>query len=157
MLTTTRAPEAPPRFDAQSFAHWLRKWKDAEGLEWGDIADRAGLSRSTLQGITAIARAPESQIGRKRTESFNPPINTLSAIAHALGLDLTYVLNKGGVLTDADYSRWANFTGAERMALARALATLPEQLRTPVESQLLKDLMDRVPTNGSTNGKTEAR
>jgi transcriptional regulator with XRE-family HTH domain len=107
-----------PSFNGPSFAAWLRRWKDAEGLAWADIAERGGLSMSTLAGIAA--GDPPAAARRRGQTEINPGVNALARIAYALGLELSYVLAKGG-LTPRYGDRWANFTREERAALLYVL------------------------------------
>lgn len=138
-----------PEFDAEAFGSWLRRWREAEGLEWGQISERSGLHTSTLNGLAQGQSSSQRQRGK--APSYNPPINTLARLAYGLGLELPYVLSKAKIIDPADAGRWSNFSDAERVAMARALAVVPEQLRTPVEVRLLSEVLLVVPTNTPNN------
>lgn len=115
---TGEALAPPPSFNAPAFASWFRRWKEAEGLEWPEIARRTGLARGTLQ-LLARGVPPKAALERGQTD-LNPGITTLARLAQGLGLDLAYVLGKGGI-HPGDADRWDAFSNAERALLRRAL------------------------------------
>jgi transcriptional regulator with XRE-family HTH domain len=130
-------PSSPPTWDGPAFASWLRRWKEAEGLEWGQIADRSGLNVTTVQQIgRGQVRVPGNNPGQT-----NPGISTLARLARGLGLDLAYVLAKGGLVVGGE-DRWDHFNDTERALLRRALLAvlLSEDARSPERNQLLDEL-----------------
>lgn len=112
------AQNDPPTFDAERFAKWLRRWKEAEGLEWGEIAQRSGLGVGTIQ-LLARGRPSKKAIERGQTE-LNPGIATIARLAHGLGLEFGYVASKGGIL-GGGADRWEHFSKAERTLVHHAL------------------------------------
>lgn len=111
------APTAPT-FDGPAFARWLRRWKEAEGLGWRDIAERSGIAIGTIQ-LLARGKPPKIALARGQTE-ISPGINTLARLADGLGLDLSYVLSKGGI-APGGHDRWDGFSNSERTLLHSAL------------------------------------
>lgn len=106
-----------PEWDGPRFGKWLQKWRRSEGLEWGQISERSGLAKGTLQ---MLARGTPSTVDRSRGQKgINPGINTVARLAHGLGLDLNYVVSKAGIRIAAD--RWDNFNMRERAIFERAL------------------------------------
>jgi transcriptional regulator with XRE-family HTH domain len=123
-------------FDAPRFASWLRRWKEAEGLEWGDIAKKGGLSTSALHEL-ARGTPRTHGTGRDRAKGINPSVTIMARVAMGLGLDLGYVLSKAGLGTGSD--RWSNFSRDDRRLLVAALrdsalrySTLDDQLPPPM-------------------------
>jgi transcriptional regulator with XRE-family HTH domain len=103
-----------PSWSSTAFASWLRRWKDAERLEWGEIAERSGLHVSTVMGL---ARGTTKSVVKR-----DPPIGTLARLAHGLGLDLAYILAKGGLIVGAE-DRWDHFNRSERTLIHHALTS----------------------------------
>jgi transcriptional regulator with XRE-family HTH domain len=109
-----------PTFDSQKFGAWLRRWRQAEGLEWSEIAERSGLNRGTLQ---TLARGTPNKAARERGQiDLNPGVVTLARLADGLGLELGYVLSKGGLTVGSD-DRWDHFSKAERALIRQHLST----------------------------------
>lgn len=104
-----------PTYDGVAFAQWLKRWKDHDGRHWGEIAHAAGLSTSTFQLLIRGRQQPSRGKG-----SLSPSAETLARIAHAFGLETSYVMAKAGL--DANGSRWASFTREERLLLMRLLS-----------------------------------
>lgn len=107
-----------PTFDGPAFARWLKRWKEAEGLSWSDVAERSGIAIGTIQ---LLARGTPSKQARDRGQTgLNPGIATIARLAHGLGLDFGFVASKAGLL-GGGADRWENFNRAERALLARLL------------------------------------
>lgn len=143
-------------FDGPRFARWLRRWREAEGLEIKDIAARGDLSASTVQ-LFASGEPPSA--GRKRGQTaIDPRVNSLSRLAKGLDLELSYVLTKAGLLDDHQ-GRWRNFTGEERAAIARALNLAMSQAHyftsTPVAQLLAAELSEQVSSINNTHNDQE--
>lgn len=106
-------------FDAPRFAKWLRKWKDAERLEWKEIAERSGLHLST---VLQLARGhPQRYRAVKGQREVNPGIVTIARLAHGLDLEFGYVASKGGIF-GGGADRWEHFSEAERTLIEHALS-----------------------------------
>jgi transcriptional regulator with XRE-family HTH domain len=106
-----------PTWDGPRFGKWLRRWKEAENLEWGEIAAKSGVSPSMLH---TLARGTPGTVARNAgQQGMNPTINTIARLAAGLGLDLAYVVSKSGIPTDTN--RWGNFNRRERAIFERAL------------------------------------
>lgn len=119
-----------PRFDAPGFAAWLRRYRDAEHLEWKQIAVRSGIHYSTLMNV---ARGANQRIGART----DPSATTLARLAHGLGLDFNYVAFKAGLLPGGDVSRFAAFSTRERETLLAGLMyTSDERLRAELRATL---------------------
>lgn len=107
----------PPTWDGPRFARWLRRWKDAEELEWEELAAKSGLSTSSWQQAargTVLGRGSDTS-----PRSTDPSINTVVRMAHGLGLELTYVVRQAGV--DVHHDRWSPFNRIEREQLHQML------------------------------------
>jgi transcriptional regulator with XRE-family HTH domain len=125
----------PPTFDGPRFARWLRRWKEAESLEWGQIAERSGLNASTV--LNLANGAPQAGARRRGQTVIDPRVSTLARLAQGLGLELAYVLERAGL--DPEHGgRWSNFTAEERFALARAIGKSEEH--SPAMRRLAREL-----------------
>lgn len=138
-----------PEFNVERFGSWLRRWRESERLGWRELSERSGLNVSTLHGLAGHSVRRKTTVGK-----YDPSINTLARLGHGLGLELPYLLSKADVLEVSDEGRWRNFSHDERVALARALGTIPPQLRTPLEQTLGAELLDTV-TNSNNNSSTD--
>lgn len=96
-------------WDAVKFSAWLRRFKDAEGFGWQDVAEQGPLHVSS---VMKFARGEEGH---------NPTVSSVVLLANGLGLHLDYVLAKAGVLPS--HGRWSSFTKQEKMLLRLAIST----------------------------------
>lgn len=130
----------PPVFDGPGFAVWLRRIMDAEGMAVSDLSERSGLHASML--ATLRRGIPSSTQQAQGQRAINPSINTIAAVAHGLGLELSYVMSKAGLDNAGD--RWANFSDREAEALAVLLDCeideLDASLRELVTPTRMKEL-----------------
>jgi hypothetical protein len=142
-----------PEFDSHRFARFILKWKDLEGWDWPTFSARSGLHVSTLHGVArgAPARYGAKGKGKHKSDKINPPINTLVRLAHAMNLEVGYLLAQGGVATYGD--RWNNFSHDEREAMRTVLRSylMIEETAgldpvTPLPRQLLEQLEASLPT-----------
>src|SRR4051794_26294925 len=105
-----------PTFDGPRFAVWLRRWCEAEGLTFTEVARRSGLSRGM---VTQLARGTQrAGLHGRNGARIDPAASTLAKLAHGLGMDFVYVASKAGL--DRDHSRWASFSRHEREILLQA-------------------------------------
>jgi transcriptional regulator with XRE-family HTH domain len=138
-----------PTFDGPAFASWLRRWRDAERLDWATIAERSGLSTSIIQ---QLARGIPQKNARERGQvDIDPRITTIARLAHGLDLEFGYVASKAG-LAPHDGGRWSAFTADERLELARVLrdeldlhAAVGSDPPAPELRRLLDELEDTLP------------
>lgn len=133
------APDDPslPRFDGPRFASWLRRYRDAERLEWTTIAQRSGIHYSTLMSLVR-GQVQGSQ------HSTDPSATTLARLAHGLGLDFTYIAAKAGLLGDGEAPRHSAYNDREREALLTGLSGLPG---TTLIVRLRNELRGSLPNN----------
>lgn len=130
-----------PTFDGPRFSRWLRRWKEAEGLDWTQIAQRSGIHISTLH---QLARgAPQGNARRLGQTTIDPRITSVARLARGLGLEFAYVASKAGLTSPREGDRWAAFNAAERRALAAALTPNTD----PAVEQLLGELLPHVHTD----------
>lgn len=116
-----RALLPPPMFDGPRFAAWLRRWMEAENIGVKELAARAQISASMVNGLRRGIPARLLSGYANAPQRMTPGINVIAAVAHALDLEFAYVAAKAGLSSHGD--RWQNFTAAERTALALALDT----------------------------------
>lgn len=131
-------------FDLQSFSSWLRRWRDAENLEWTQLAKDAGLHPSA---VAVFARGKPSS--RPPARGYDPSVTTMYRLATALDLDLGYLLEQAGMPHTG--SRMSALTRAERMALHQALAAANTELMTDATKEILRRLMEEIEVTLPTN------
>lgn len=122
-------------WDHARFARWLKRYKQAEGLTWTDLARESGLHPTTWH---KLAR----EDGPRREVAVDPSISTLVAVSKGLGLDIAYVLSQASAVEDG--VRWHSLTRAERRWLMDALATKEGAMST----RLLEELEQSMKENG---------
>jgi transcriptional regulator with XRE-family HTH domain len=122
--------DAQPRlFDHARFGVWLKGWMTSEGVTLKRLTERSGLSYGTIQALASGTPPRQSADASKRpgaaprtravSRQRSHGINVFAALAHALGLPVSYVVARGGLDDEAD--RWALFTRTELRTLAALL------------------------------------
>lgn len=140
-------PEGRRKFKSAEFAAWLQRWRDAEGFRWTELAERSGLSYSTVmamsQGRTTSRASRQAAKANGLPETPSPSAETVARLADGLGLDVGYVMEKAGLGNRSD--RWRFFNTAEREFLARILsnvAALRAETGDPLPDPMLKLLRE---------------
>lgn len=91
MSTTRGSLQGPRAFDAETFASWLRRSREARGWNQTEFSERAGITRGTIR----VFEKGEHKGGL-------PTVEIFERLAAGLELDLGFVLHKAGYNVGTD-------------------------------------------------------
>lgn len=128
--------EGPPKFDPKAFGEWLTRHQAIEGIRNDELADRARISRDLVDRLRHGRLRPAAIARGQKTHQVN--INSLAALAWALGMDFSHVASKAGLQWDGD--RWSNFGNVDRRKLAALLGA-----SNPNDTNELDERLDAIP------------